>query len=199
MDKITSNFPPLKLSQREIKKYSNLEEYKADILMGQKSEHHTLLALREILNDDTLQKSKGDYAILDFVSKKYRTKCEVKSRRNNKNTYPTTMLGVNKTDEAERLSKRGYTTLFFFDFNDGLYYFDYNDWDTITSIYSYERKMGGTYRRGLREWKCYNYIPVSALKKCEFYNGSISYTKTKRKYKVVRKKKSIENTKIEKV
>ena len=183
------NFP---LSSRELKKYKNIKEYKDDIIMGQQSEHQTLQVIQMLLDDASLKKCPGKFAILDFYSKRFRTKCEVKGRRNTYSAYPTSMLGANKTDEAEALSKKGYTILFFFDFSDGLYYFDYKDWETISSMEKYERKMGGTYRRGLREWKLYNYIPVSALKKCEFGMGSISYIKTKRKF--VKRKR--ENKKV---
>ena len=188
---ILKNPPALKLSSAEVKKYTNLKEYKEDVLMGMESERQTLQVIQLLLNDTTITKSPNKFAVLDFFSKKYRTKCEVKGRRNNYSTYPTTMLGSNKTDEAKSLYKKGYTILFFFDFKDGLYYFDYKDWETITNHKEYIKKMGGTYRRGLREWKCYNYIPVSCLTKCEFGTGSIVYTKTKRRF--VKKNKKIKN------
>lgn len=188
---ILKNPPALKLSSAEVKKYKNLNEYKADILMGMESERQTLNVIQLLLDDTTIEKSPNKFAVLDFYSKRNRTKCEVKGRRNTKDAYPTTMLGTNKTDEAKSLSKKGYTILFFFDFKDGLYYFDYKDWDTITNDKEYVKKMGGTYRRGLREWKSYNYIPVSCLKKCVFGTGSIAYTKTKRKF--VKRNKKVKN------
>lgn len=189
---VQNNLLQFPLSNAELKKYKNIAEYKADVIMGQKSEHQTLQVIQMLLDDVSLKKCPGKYAVLDFYSKRFRTKCEVKGRRNTKDAFATTMLGANKTKEAEALSKKGYTILFFFDFQDGLYYFDYKDWETITSMDKYECKMGGTYRRGLREWKLYNYIPVSALIKCEFGTGSINYTKTKRVFK----KRKKENKKV---
>ena len=194
---VAPDLPPI--SNFEKRKYKNLDEYKADILMGIQSEKQTLRTLQIILDDNTLKKSVEKYAVIDFYSKKYRLKCEVKGRRNKSTTYKTTMIGVNKLEEAKCLAKRKYTILFFFDFEDGLYYFDYKDWDTITSHYQYEKKMGGTYRRGLREWKPYHYVPCCLLKKADFYKGSICYTKTRKRIIVRKKEKSIENTKIEKV
>jgi len=78
---------PLKAQRRYFK---NLKEYKDDIRMGKESEASTLIILRKVLNDKTLSKEKDDYAILDFVSKIWKVKCEVKSRRCSYNAYPTT-------------------------------------------------------------------------------------------------------------
>lgn len=47
---------------------------------------------------------------------------ELKSRRVNKNTYPTTYIGVNKRPEHKKVN-----VLFVFGFNDGYFYLDYKE------------------------------------------------------------------------
>lgn len=54
---------------------------------------------------------------------------ELKSRKNPYNQYPTTIVGMNKIDEIQV----GETIYFFFNFTDGLYYWEYkeNDYNVI--------------------------------------------------------------------
>jgi hypothetical protein len=150
-----------------------------DYEFGVNSEKNTLRTLRILLDDDSLGHHYDKYSVLDFNSKNYNLICEVKGRRVSSRSYPTTMIGANKTDLARKLYQKGKTILFFFDFSDGLYYFDFKDFDTISKHKWFSRKMGGTTKRGLPEMKVHNFIPVCLLTKVEKYDrGSIDYIKT---------------------
>ena len=172
------------------KYFPKQDKYLADLAMGEASETNTLITIKKLLGQD-IRKSKKPYAVLDFYSNKYRVKAEVKGRRNSKQKYPTTMLGENKIEEALRLAKKGYEVFFFFDFTDKLCFFKISDLDKLRSY----KKMGGTYRRGLREWKLYRWINVNDLTDVLNYDEPICYTKTK-KQRFIIKKKETENKKV---
>jgi hypothetical protein len=93
----------------------------------------------------------------DFKSSKM---CiELKTRRNAKDKYPTTMVGANKVRIAEE-DTSGKRYLFAFNFTDGLYYVEYD-----RELFSgFEIKQGGRFDRGRPELNEYCYIPVSCLK-----------------------------------
>ena len=150
-----------------------------DLKFGRNSEKNTLTTLRILLDDDTLGHFPNKYSVLDFQSKEYNLIAEVKGRRVSSRAYPTTMIGANKTDFARKLAEKGHTILFFFDFSDGFFYFDFKDFDIISKHKWFRRQMGGTNKRGLPEMKVHNYIPVCLLTKVEKYErGSIDYIKT---------------------
>ena len=93
------------------------------------------------------------------------------------------MIGENKIKEAERLLSNGWEVFFLFDFTDKLCYFKISELKNLRSTL----KMGGTYRRGLREWKLYRWVNVDDL--TIYDNLPIDYMKTKRKKrKIVNKK-----------
>jgi hypothetical protein len=153
--------------------------YRADKLFGIKSEANTLKTLKILLDDDTLQHYANKYSVLDFHSTEHKLICEVKGRRVSSKTYSTTMIGANKLEFARKLNLEGNTILFFFDFTDGLYYFDYKDFHTISQHKWYSKKIGGTNKRGLSEYKVHNYIPICLLKKIYTYKrGGIDYIRT---------------------
>ena len=105
--------------------------------------------------DITLKRSIDKYSLFDYVG----DSCivELKSRRNNYNKYPSTMIGYNKLEYAETIQKN---IFFCFSFTDGLYYWKYtkNDYDKIIF------KNGGRNDRGKAEFKKYAYIDISLLK-----------------------------------
>ena len=77
--------------------------------------------------------------------------CELKSRRNTYSQYPTTMVGYNKVEIAEKDTEHTYK--FYFLFTDGLYCWTYHK-------DQYEVREGG-----LREnRKPYAFIPIKHLK-----------------------------------
>lgn len=80
---------------------------------------------------------------------------ELKSRRNFKNTYPTTMVGYNKIKKATDPTK---TYLFCFKFYDGLFYHIYDP------KVKYEIKKGGRKDRNCIEISDYLFIPIELLK-----------------------------------
>ena len=164
--------------------YPNQKAYDEDQILGRVKEQSTFDCVKLLLGGH-MRCSKDKYACLDYYSTTFKIKGECKARRNKKDTYPTTMVGENKIIEAERLSQKGYEVIFFFNFTDGLYYFKYSDFSKIDS----HKKIGGTYRRGLREMKMYRYINVDNLTKAEL-NCPIQYIKT------LRKKKSKKNVKV---
>jgi len=57
---------------------------------------------------------------------------EIKSRNNTYKKYPTTMVGYNKIEFANKLSKSVY---FVFKFTDGIYYYEY-DKTKINELFS---------------------------------------------------------------
>jgi len=84
---------------------------------------------------------------------------ELKTRRNTKDAYPTTMVGANKVKIAEQ-DTSGKKYVFAFKFTDGIYYIEYDKalFDT------FEISEGGRCDRGRPEMNDYCYIPVSLLK-----------------------------------
>lgn len=94
-----------------------------------------------------------------FDFKDSKTLIELKTRRNAKDTYPTTMVGANKVKIAEQ-DTSGKKYIFAFKFTDGIYYVEYNKalFDT------FEISEGGRCDRGRPELNDYCYIPVSCLK-----------------------------------
>jgi hypothetical protein len=158
-------------------KYPNMKEYCEDQLLGKAKELSTFDIIKKVMGTH-MRCSSDKYACLDYFSTIYKVKGECKARRNTHKKYSTTMVGENKIIEAERLKKKGYEVIFFFNFTDGLYYFKYSNFDNIRS----HKKIGGTYRRGLREMKMYRYINVYDLIKVDV-NCPIDYIKTKRKKK----------------
>ncbi len=100
----------------------------------------------------------------DFLCESTKTLYEIKSRKNNHNTYPTTMIGYNKLDFIKFKQEKTYKHfVFMFNFIDGLYYIKYNKklFDT------FEVKIGGRRDRNKDELKDYLYIPIQYLVKIE--------------------------------
>jgi len=96
-------------------------------------------------------------AIFDYLSDEGKIAVELKSRRNTKNKYPTTMVGYNKIIEANKLIKDGYTIFFAFQFTDKLCFYKYTD-ENENWI-----QKGGRVDRGRPEIKQYYFIPTSSL------------------------------------
>ena len=109
----------------------------------------------EFLNKDNINKfckCSKNYEF-DFMNSEYII--ELKSRRNNYNTYPSTMCGYNKLKIAEDNPENKYKFLFLF--TDGLYEWEYNKDE-------YTIKKGGRKDRGKFEYKDYAYIGIDKLK-----------------------------------
>jgi len=115
-----------------------------------------------------LTKTTSKYDLFDFESSKCRVKIELKTRRNTKNRYPTTMVGYNKILAGQDLILyEGYRVYFCFKFTDGLYYYELTD----NSHNEYIVNQGGRRDRGRDEIKKYCFIPVELLKKIDLHEG----------------------------
>jgi hypothetical protein len=102
-------------------------------------------------------KTEDVYDPFDFKDSK--TCIELKTRRNTKNAYPTTMVGANKVKIAQQ-DTSGKKYIFAFNFTDGLYYIEYEK-----ELFStFETSLGGRSDRGQPEMSDYCFIPVSLLK-----------------------------------
>ena len=126
-----------------------------DLNMGKKCEDKVL----KFLNDNK-EKDDDDYLLtdhhhlFDYINNKYII--ELKSRNNNYNKYPTTMVGFNKIQFIEE-NKTDKLYKFLFLFKDGIYCWDYNKDE-------YKVSRGGRKDRGKYEFKNYAYINIKYLK-----------------------------------
>lgn len=122
---------------------------------------NSVLPVLEKYFDIRLTKTSKNF-VFDFRDN-YGTYYEVKSRNNNYNKYPTTMVGYNKIEYANKLDKPVY---FIFNFLDGIYYYEYE----IHKLDELEIKIGGRCDRGKYEYKKYCYIPINKLIKIDLDN-----------------------------
>ena len=81
---------------------------------------------------------------------------ELKSRRNTKSKYPTTMVGENKIVKGFTLQQAGFRVFFVFDFVDVMCLWELNRDE-------YEVRHGGRTDRGGPEIKSYCYIHINYL------------------------------------
>jgi len=125
-----------------------------DYNYGLKRECETLKILQEKFGSD-LKKTVGQYNRFDFIS----SGCmiELKSRRCSVNTYPDTMVGLNKLEYAKKHTDK--KVVFCFNFNEGLYYHIFNPEK------EYSIRQGGRCDRGKAEYKSYFYINSADLLK----------------------------------
>lgn len=116
------------------------------------NEMEVLPLLRNYFNDDI--KIISGMSIMDFKSDN--AVYELKCRTNEKDKYPTTLIGYNKIEEGIRTCKKAY---FIFKYTDGLFYIEYD-----ANVFSkFEIKLNyKEYHQG--KPKKYIYIPVSILK-----------------------------------
>jgi len=123
-----------------------------DLNYGSKFENELFEILKEKYNDVKFCKSNFEF---DYIA----DNCyiELKSRRNTKNKYPTTMIGLNKIKLAKKLFNEGHKIYFYFHFTDGFYFYKYSPDD------NFDVCNGGRCDRGKYEYKKYVYIPVCYL------------------------------------
>lgn len=123
-----------------------------DYNFGTQSENALMSAIKVF--DPTLQKT-SVYHPFDFAGTT--TFVELKTRRNKKDAYPTTMIPQSKVEYA--LKNSGFEYVFCFMFEDGLYYIKFNK----EKFAGFEVRSGGRCDRGRVESNMYCYIPVSEL------------------------------------
>ena len=102
---------------------SAFEKLQCDLSFWFASEEETIKVLEELwlTVEQTSQSDILDYIIKD--SQWNTINIELKTRRNEKEAYDTTLIGANKLAEAyNSFYKKGVITLFLFKFTDGLYY-----------------------------------------------------------------------------
>ena len=130
------------------------KKYYKDLEFGRIKENELLPVLKNYFNDDSIQKL-NKYNTFDFKGEnKF---IELKSRNNELNKYPTTMIGFNKINKASLILEDVY---FCFCFTNGLYYYKYNKED------NFEIRKGGRYDRiKTGEINDYYYIPINLLQK----------------------------------
>tara|TARA_R110000822_G_scaffold292010_2_gene413995 strand:+ start:152 stop:586 length:435 start_codon:yes stop_codon:yes gene_type:complete len=133
-----------------------------DLKFGLYSENTVLNNLEKFFDCDLIKTSK--YCSWDFENKTKDLIIELKTRRNTKNLYPTTMIGMNKINKFRKMIKDIPQTkiILAFKFTDGLYYFNLNE-TSITDIGLNLR--GGRNDRTNDEYidDGYAFIPVKLL------------------------------------
>lgn len=102
--------------------------YERDYNFGIKEEEKLKPKLEEFFKVD-LKKSIGKYNLFDFIGKD--VYIELKSRKNKKTQYPTTIVGCNKIKKADELVKKGQRVIFIFNFTDSLDFWEYKDYSSI--------------------------------------------------------------------
>jgi len=127
--------------------------YQADQLYGQEKEKELLPLLSKYFNFNL--KPKHKYFVFDYECDT--AFIELKSRRGIRTEYPTTIVGKNKIDYADKCNKDVY---FVFNFSDGLFYWKYDKEEIGKRV---RIGMCGRVDRGKREIKEYCFVDVDLL------------------------------------
>lgn len=128
-----------------------------DIEYGLEKEIEHLETLRDIFCKK-LNKTNDKWFVFDYSCEDCYV--ELKSRRCNHDKYTDTMIGLNKINYCCKSKKPVY---FCFNFEDGLYYWKYNEDDMCNGNVTIRK--GGRNDRGFDETKDYGYIKTEILKK----------------------------------
>ena len=129
--------------------------FKLDYKKGIKNEFNLLNKLIKI--DNSIKKTNNPMCAIDFYSKSFLY--ELKTRNNQLNTYPTTMIGLNKLLFADKLNK---PLIMIFSFTDGDYYCKYSKNHKLNfTVNKFVRNYRGDFKDKLAD---YVYIPISELK-----------------------------------
>lgn len=141
------------------------------IMMGVRNESRLFPIIRELYGDD-LNKIEGKFAPFDYQSPS--KLIELKSRNFKNDKYPTTMVGYNKIELAQK--EREKKVLFLFAFLDGLYEWEYTDenFETIGGM-SAVKNMTGYVKYNNTNFnpnKPHLYIPIDKLVKKSDFGGS---------------------------
>lgn len=147
----------IKYKSNIFKKYNNNQNHINDVLFGGNSENTVKPLLEKYLNvklDHT-----DDFNTFDFFNEKERIYIELKSRRNTKYQYSTTMISNHKHTLSMNYLNNGKAKhiYYVFNFTDKLCIYKLNINDNFIT------KIGGTSRRGISEYKQHIYMPVSSL------------------------------------
>ena len=125
-----------------------------DRTFGKKCEDDVFDKIKKYFGD-TVIRSTERYALYDFHNDDILI--ELKTRRNKKDAYLDTMIGMNKINYFLEQDKTCYSI---FNFSDGMYYIEINR----ETIKEFRFSNGGRCDRGVMELKEYCFIPVNLLK-----------------------------------
>ena len=128
------------------------EKFQEDAKFGFQMEKDIFETLKSFLKCDLKQKKR--YDIFDYESETHLV--ELKTRRCNSTTYKDTMMPMNKINYCKTTEKDVY---FFFQFNDGLFYWKYSNDDLEKLRFD----KGGRVDRSRIEIKQYCFIPYDLL------------------------------------
>jgi hypothetical protein len=128
--------------------------FKNDYINGMKNEDIVYNFLINKYPDENIKKVESRYEKYDFIGLNYIY--ELKSRNNNYNTYPTTLIALDKI-----IKKNKKKQIFIFKFLDGIYYIEYDE----KKFNNYDKKY---FKRNQRNdfndiEKIYIYIPIKDL------------------------------------
>ena len=126
--------------------------YKKDLEFGFKAEDDLFGKIKSIYGEKIIKTEPN--CRVDYCDDN--TLIELKSRRNNYNTYPTTMISKGKIDYMLDSGKR---SICLFNFTDGLYSIEIDK----NKIDKFKLKKGGRWDRGRPELNQYYYIPIELL------------------------------------
>lgn len=133
-----------------------MKHFKQELAQGLKIQEIVLPIIQSYFNKD-IKPTEGRYNKYDYLDNNYNY--ELKSRTNEYNKYPTTLIGLDKIDN---------NTIYLFYFTDGLYYIKYNKelFDTF-EIKDFVRNP----RYGkIDKLKKYIYIPIDKLQEIKIKN-----------------------------
>lgn len=129
--------------------------YEKNNTFGQDNEILVLPIITKYFDKD-IKKIKDKYSTYDYEDND--TSYELKSRRNTKNKYPTTMICMNKTQSNQNI-------IFIFNFEDCLTYIKYDKplFDTFE-----KKKFSRNYNK--KDERDYVYIPIEHLSTIRNYS-----------------------------
>jgi hypothetical protein len=106
-----------------------------DLKFGLSKEQGVIDRLKSHFGDDTILKTEDRFCLYDAIGKDY--KYEIKSRRNSKTAYPTTIIPVHKAIPD---------TIFVFNFTDKMCYIKYDAdlFSTFTTQKIYAERYNAT-------------------------------------------------------
>jgi hypothetical protein len=126
--------------------------FKSDYTFGKTKEAQYYDAIKNYFNDSVIQTT-ARYEKWDFIGDK--AVYELKSRYNNHNTYPDTMIGLDKVSTTDK------EIVFLFGFYDGLYYIKYDkDLFKTFTIRNFQRNNRTDHKD---TDKPYIFIPIDKL------------------------------------
>lgn len=136
---------------------ATVRSFKEDYITGTQSEDKHLNIIGGAFNNTFIKQKKN--SIFDFASDCNTVYVELKTRSNNYNAYPTTLIPANKVKVAEANPSKTY--YFCFAFTDGLYYIEYSKevFDTF-ECKPFRRRQRIDFNDKVAE---YYYIPIDKL------------------------------------